>query len=112
MRRSTPRQVLLVALFSVVVGVGLVVLVVGSPSSEPEAQPEIRARGVDLTRHTIYRSPQRPGYTAWTGAWTMPDKSLMVAFTQATGPIDPAKRAQASAALRRARGSNRHRPPA
>jgi len=42
----------------------------------------------DHTRRTIYHSPQKPGYTCWTGAWSMPDGNLMVAFTQATGPID------------------------
>ena len=39
-------------------------------------------------RQTIYHSPQRPGYTCWCGAWTMPDGSLMVSFAQATGPVD------------------------
>jgi hypothetical protein len=36
---------------------------------------------------TIYNSPQEPGYTAWTGAWINPDKSIGVAFGQATGPV-------------------------
>jgi hypothetical protein len=40
----------------------------------------------------IYHSPQSPGYTAWVGAWTMPDGSLMTAFNQATGPVDPSQR--------------------
>src|SRR5437868_5612027 len=44
-------------------------------------------RGIDLRRRTIYHSPQTPGYTCWVGAWQMPDKSLMVAFKQATGPV-------------------------
>src|SRR6187549_137975 len=39
-------------------------------------------------RQTIYHSPQKPGFTSWVGAWTMPDDSLMVSFTQATGPVD------------------------
>ncbi|MCZ6678661.1 MAG: sialidase family protein [Candidatus Poribacteria bacterium] len=39
------------------------------------------------TRKTIYHSPQRPGFTCWTGAWMMPDDSMMVCFTQATGPL-------------------------
>ena len=38
-------------------------------------------------RRTIYHSPQTPGYTCWVGAWIMPDDSLMVSFTQATGPL-------------------------
>jgi hypothetical protein len=42
---------------------------------------------VEFARKTIYHSPQTPGYTCWTGAWVMPDGSLMVCFTQATGPV-------------------------
>lgn len=45
-------------------------------------------RAVDHQRRTIYHSPQSPGYTSWVGAWTMPDGSLMVGFTQATGPVE------------------------
>jgi len=40
-----------------------------------------------FSRRTIYHSPQKPGYTCWVGAWLMPDKSLMVTFKQATGPL-------------------------
>ena len=40
-----------------------------------------------FVRKTIYHSPQTPGYTCWVGAWQMPDKSLMVSFKQATGPL-------------------------
>ena len=40
------------------------------------------------SRKTIYRSPQKPGYTCWVGAWIMPDKSLMVTFKQAIGPVE------------------------
>lgn len=43
---------------------------------------------VDHARQTIYHSPQKPGYTCWTGAWLMPDGDFMVAFTQATGPVE------------------------
>jgi len=39
-------------------------------------------------RTTVYHSPETPGYTCWTGAWAMPDGSLMVCFTQATGPAE------------------------
>jgi hypothetical protein len=42
---------------------------------------------VEHDRQTIYHSPQTPGFTSWVGAWTMPDGSLMVSFTQATGPV-------------------------
>jgi hypothetical protein len=38
-------------------------------------------------RRTIYHSPQTPGYTCWTGIWRMPDGSVMICFTQATGPV-------------------------
>jgi hypothetical protein len=48
---------------------------------------------VEHTRRTIYHSPQTPGFTSWVGAWTMPDDSLMVCFTQATGPVDGRPRA-------------------
>ncbi len=43
---------------------------------------------VDYQRQTIYHSPQTLGFTSWVGAWTMPDDSLMVSFTQATGPVE------------------------
>lgn len=43
---------------------------------------------VAYQRQTIYHSPQKPGFTSWVGAWTMPDGSLMVSFTQATGPVE------------------------
>jgi hypothetical protein len=43
---------------------------------------------VETQRQTIYHSPQTPGFTSWVGAWTMPDGSLMVSLTQATGPIE------------------------
>jgi hypothetical protein len=57
--------------------------------------PPIAARAEGVTfaaaehqRQTIYHSPQKPGFTSWVGAWTMPDGSLMVSFTQATGPVE------------------------
>lgn len=43
---------------------------------------------VEHQRTTIYHSPQTPGYTCWVGAWIMPKGDLMVAFTQATGPVE------------------------
>lgn len=39
-------------------------------------------------RRTVYHSPQTPGFTSWVGAWTMPDGSVMISFTQATGPVE------------------------
>lgn len=47
----------------------------------------------DYQRSIIYHSPQTPGYTCWVGAWAMPDKSLMVTFKQATGPLNGRPRA-------------------
>src|SRR6266849_4537162 len=41
---------------------------------------------VEYERRTMYHSPQKPGFTSWVGAWIMPDESLMVSFTEATGP--------------------------
>lgn len=43
---------------------------------------------IDHQRQTVYHSPQTPGYACWVGAWTMPDSSMMVSFTQATGPVE------------------------
>lgn len=47
-----------------------------------------RFLAVEYQRQTIYHSPQSPGYTSWCGAWVMPDGSVMVSFTQATGPVE------------------------
>lgn len=44
--------------------------------------------GYDYTKQRIYHSPQTPGYTCWVGAWQMPDESMMICFTQATGPLE------------------------
>jgi hypothetical protein len=51
------------------------------------AAGDVTFRAKDHTRTVIYHSPRSPGYTCWTGAWTIPEGSLMVAFTRATGPI-------------------------
>lgn len=48
---------------------------------------------VEYEQRAIYHSPQTPGFTSWAGAWTMPDHSLMVCFTQATGPVEGRPRA-------------------
>lgn len=48
---------------------------------------------IEHSRRTIYHSPQTPGFTSWVGAWSMPDGSLMVSFTQATGPVEGRPRA-------------------
>ena len=41
----------------------------------------------DFKRVFIYHSPQYPGFTSWCGLWNMPDGSVMLSCTQATGPI-------------------------
>jgi hypothetical protein len=64
-------------------------------ASSARAEPAWMAVG--FTRKTIYHSPQKPGYTCWVGAWMMPDKSVMIGFTQATGPVKG--RSQAPAEL-------------
>ena len=69
-----------------VVSGALVALLFGLTSVEAAEGTTFEA--VRHARSTIYHSPQTPGYTCWTGAWTMPDGNLMVAFTQATGPVD------------------------
>ena len=48
---------------------------------------ELKVAATEHQRTQIYHSPQTPGFTCWTGTWTMPDGSIMVCFTQATGPI-------------------------
>ncbi len=54
------------------------------PAEEP---PEPPVSGVDFERRLIYHSPQTPGYSAWVGAWTAPDGSLLTSFPQMTGPV-------------------------
>ncbi|MBI2481057.1 MAG: hypothetical protein HYV60_21210, partial [Planctomycetia bacterium] len=57
-------------------------------------------RAVEHQRQTIYHSPQKPGFTSWVGVWTMPDGSLMISFTQATGAIEGRPRAPAEVQLK------------
>src|ERR1700710_469684 len=88
----------LVGLLALVIAVAVVVVSWRSysdtgPPSALESQSGIATvHAIDFRRTTLYHSPQRPGYTAWTGAWVMPDQSLMTAFVQATGPVDPGAR--------------------
>src|ERR1700720_3744239 len=62
---------------------GLILAAAAWPAFNVRADDEFSA--IEHTRQTIYHSPQKPGFTSWVGAWTMPDSSLMVSFTQATG---------------------------
>jgi hypothetical protein len=43
--------------------------------------------GKEYVRKVIYHSPQKPGYSAWVGAWIMPDGAFMACCTQVTGPL-------------------------
>lgn len=61
--------------------------------AEAYAEPAVTA--VEYQRREIYHSPQKPGYTCWLGAWMMPDDSIMIAFTQATGPMSGRPKAPA-----------------
>jgi len=62
-------------------------LLIAPPALAAAAEPRALA-ATEHHRRTIYHSPQKPGYTSWVGAWTMPDGDLMVSFTQATGPVE------------------------
>lgn len=56
-------------------------------ADESKALLPLKYAASDYTSATIYHSPQSPDFTCWTGTWFMPDRSLMVTFTQATGPF-------------------------
>ncbi len=71
----------------------LTVLSVASCSAVGVCADDAQFSAVEYARRTIYHSPQTPGFTSWAGAWTMPDGSLMVSFTQATGLVDGRRRA-------------------
>jgi hypothetical protein len=64
----------------------------------------------EAERHTIYHSPQTPGYTSWAGIWTMPDGGVMVSFTQITGPLDGWKQRAPADILKRLPSAQRNIP--
>jgi photosystem II stability/assembly factor-like uncharacterized protein len=64
----------------------LMLTVFTGPLSRADSIAQVTVR--DYSRRTIYHSPQTPGYTCWAGIWTMPDTSVMIAFTQVTGPLE------------------------
>jgi hypothetical protein len=66
---------------------GLVLAALAFGANEPTPPVSLKFRAADYDSKTIYHSPQKPGFTCWTGTWLMPDKSMMVSFTQATGPF-------------------------
>jgi hypothetical protein len=60
--------------------------------------PHVQASAFE--QHTIYHSPQTPGYTAWCTLWKDHDGSLRLAFQQVTGPVDqPDKRQNVTVVL-------------
>ncbi|MBA2733591.1 MAG: hypothetical protein H0U54_11940 [Acidobacteria bacterium] len=79
------------------------VVFVTAPSSKASASvvqaTTVQVDPATYQKKTIYSSyPQKCGdgtnncrSSEWTGAWFMPDGSLMVAFNQATGPTSPAQ---------------------
>src|SRR5438477_11290721 len=68
-----------------------VVLAVAACAAGARADGEFSA--TEHRRQTGYRSSQKPQFTSWVGAWTMPGGDLMVSFTQATGPLKGRPRA-------------------
>lgn len=58
-----------------------------APSTARGNGPTVDWLAENYQRKTIYHSPQSPGYTAWVGAWSMSDDSLMVTFKQITGQV-------------------------
>ncbi|MDI1334892.1 MAG: sialidase family protein [Lacunisphaera sp.] len=71
-------------------------LLCGSSKAEKTAAPDnpsllsqaSQFTAIEHRREVIYHSPQTPGFTSWVGTWPMPDGSIMVTFTQATGPAE------------------------
>jgi hypothetical protein len=42
---------------------------------------------LDYSSKQLYHSPETPGYTSWTGLWTLPNGAIQCDFVQATGPL-------------------------
>src|SRR5947209_2890642 len=95
------KRLVLAGVYAVLIAlaVGIPIAIKSSPSPSPPVHPVPAVRAVGFRGHVIYHSPQSPGYTSWVAAWTMPDGSLMTAFTQATGPVDPTRRPLAPASV-------------
>ena len=79
MRRASTASAILLGLVS-----SVAVFAEEKPASAEDRQVLV----AEYNRQTVYHSPETPGFTCWTGAWVMPDNSLMISFTQATGPIE------------------------
>ncbi len=56
------------------------------PIMRTDGQTRVTVR--EHSQRVIFHSPQTPGYTCWTGIWTLADSSLMIGFTQITGPLN------------------------
>ena len=58
----------------------------GSAPSVVFAAPKYLAlAAANATERIIYHSSQTPGYTAWTGLWSMPGGEIMTNFVEAKG---------------------------
>jgi len=100
-QRIKLRPLIGAALLLMLVGASALLLLV-SPGSRhparvtrpaaPTIAPTATVTAIDYRRSHIYHSPQSPGFTSWVGAWLTPDGRPMVAFDQATGPVNPARR--------------------
>ena len=70
----------------------LILAVLGRGAAAPTEKMSRTFTAERYARRTIYHSPQTPGWTSWVGAWIMPDGSLMVSFTRATGSVGDLER--------------------
>jgi hypothetical protein len=74
---------------------GLIILTgIGANSADIANPVGFKWSAEQYSRKTIYHSPQKPGYTCWSGAWEMPDHSLMATFKEVTGPAQGRPRAK------------------
>ena len=69
------------------VGIHAILVTAIAHGGYTELNAETSVTAIEHKRRTVYHSPQSPGFTCWTGVWAMPENSLMLAFTQATGPL-------------------------
>ncbi|HYI38501.1 MAG TPA: sialidase family protein [Thermoleophilaceae bacterium] len=111
--RGLTRNQRLLALAALVAGPLIVIAALlssrGSDDQTEPLPPAIHAGPVD--KSTVYHSPQSPGYTAWVGAWLMPDDTMMTGFVQATGPLNPAERPRTPDAVLELFGTPRQADP-
>lgn len=109
---ASKRPMRVAIMLAAVVAAVVVVLAVTGGSDDASAPKPIplAIHAEDFRRSTVYASPQEPGYTAWSGAWLMPDGSTMAALIQATGPVDPARRDLAPPRVVRAFGRSSWEP--